>query len=492
MPQLALFVPPATTLPRRPRHVPGPGRPFSLSGGRPARLRGVVATAGRLSPSSLTTPNGLPSARPPPRRILAVGEALLDCFSSSPTTPFDAPTGWAVRPGGAPANVAAAAAALGAPASLLTAVGDDPDGEGLVAALTDAGVDVGGVQVVGGATTRRVYVRPLEGGAGGEGVFAGLNLRGAGGYADERVELRPAEGEAAVGGVVGGRGASAAPPPPPPLAAAVVDNVGWLATGTLCLAAPATAAAVRAAAAAVRAAGGRVLVDVNWRPLFWADWRGPPPRTVVAEYVAAAADVVKLSAEEVEWLLGIPAADAIAAPERVLAALRTACPGNGDAAATAAPSGGVRLVLVTAGAAGAAYALAPPGSDQPAPPVTGRVAGVAAVAVDTTGAGDEFVGAFLAELLAADAVAVAAGGTGGNGGGDGGGDSGGVGGGGGSRGGGGDALDDPAVVDAAVRFATTAAAMVTEGVGAMAPQPGRAAVAARMYTAGLGGAASDC
>ncbi|KAK1859569.1 hypothetical protein I4F81_002164 [Pyropia yezoensis] len=491
MPSSALFVPPTTALTRRPRRVPRPSRPSSLSGYATTRLRGVVATAGRPSPSPSTPPPGPPSASPLPRRILAVGEVLLDCFSSSPTTPFDAPTGWTVRPGGAPANVAAAAAALGAPASLLTAVGDDPDGEKLIAALTDAGVDVGGVQVVGGATTRRVYVRPLEGGAGGEGVFAGLNPRGVGGYADEQVELQAAEEVSAVEGKVAEGGLSATPPPPSPLAATVVENVGWLATGTLCLATPTTAAAVRAAAAAVHAAGGRVLVDVNWRPLFWADWCGPSPRTVVTEYVAAAADVVKLSAEEVEWLLDIPAADAVAAPERVLAALRAAQPRDGDAAAAAAArSAGVRLVLVTAGAAGAAYALGPSGSGRPAPPVTGRVAGVAAAAVDTTGAGDEFVGAFLAELLAADAAAVAAAGKSGSGGGDRGGGSGGNAG--GDGGGGGDALDNPAVVDAAVRFATTAAAMVTEGVGAMAPQPGRAAVAARMVTAGVGEAASEC
>ncbi|GAB0491464.1 hypothetical protein MMPV_002718 [Pyropia vietnamensis] len=482
MPPSALFVLPVAALPRRSCRVPGPRRPSSLPSGRPPYLRGVVATVNGSSPSPRTPPPGHSAGSSSPRRILAIGEVLLDCFSSSPSTPFDAPTGWAVRPGGAPANVAAAAAALGASASLLTAVGDDPDGEGLVTALAAAGVDVSSVQVVGGATTRRVYVRPLEGGAGGEGVFAGLNPRGAGGYADERVELWPAEEAAVVGGGRSGGGASASSPPQPPphFAGAVLDNVGWLATGTLCLAAPATAAAVRAAAAAVRAAGGRVLVDVNWRPLFWADWRGSPPQAVVAEYVAAAADAVKLSAEEAEWLLGISAADAVAEPGRVLAALRAiGARGGGGGTVAATSSSGVRLVLITAGAAGAAYALAPPdGGDRLASPVTGRVDGVAAAAIDTTGAGDEFVGAFLAELLAADAVATADGGTGSSGGGGG--------------GGGYDALDDAAVVDAAVRFATTAAAMVTEGVGAMAPQPKRAAVEARMATAQVERGASDC
>ena len=42
-------------------------------------------------------------------------------------------------------------------------------------------------------------------------------------------------------------------------------------TGTLGLAYPSTRAALITAVAAARAAGCLVLVDVNWRPVFWTD-----------------------------------------------------------------------------------------------------------------------------------------------------------------------------------------------------------------------------
>lgn len=44
-----------------------------------------------------------------------------------------------------------------------------------------------------------------------------------------------------------------------------------LITGTLGLAYPATAAALRAAVAAAKRGDGLVVIDVNWRPVFWED-----------------------------------------------------------------------------------------------------------------------------------------------------------------------------------------------------------------------------
>jgi sugar/nucleoside kinase (ribokinase family) len=54
-----------------------------------------------------------------------------------------------------------------------------------------------------------------------------------------------------------------------------------------------------------------VLIDVNWRPVFWEGVAAP--REVIAPYIARA-DIVKLSEEEAEWLLGIPGADALEHP----------------------------------------------------------------------------------------------------------------------------------------------------------------------------------
>ncbi len=61
----------------------------------------------------------------------------------------------------------------------------------------------------------------------------------------------------------------------------------------------------------------QVLVDINWRPVFWEDPEAAPG--VIKPYVAKA-DIVKLSDEEAEWLFGLPAAEALAHPEKVTAA----------------------------------------------------------------------------------------------------------------------------------------------------------------------------
>lgn len=58
----------------------------------------------------------------------------------------------------------------------------------------------------------------------------------------------------------------------------------------------------------------QVLVDVNWRPVFFSDELAAP--AVIKPYVERA-DIVKVTDEEAEWLWGIPAADALQHPEKV-------------------------------------------------------------------------------------------------------------------------------------------------------------------------------
>ena len=66
-------------------------------------------------------------------------------------------------------------------------------------------------------------------------------------------------------------------------------------------------------------AGAQVVIDVNWRPVFWED--PDHARDAIMPYLEKA-DIVKVSDEEVEWLLGVPAADALFNPEKARARAR--------------------------------------------------------------------------------------------------------------------------------------------------------------------------
>lgn len=57
----------------------------------------------------------------------------------------------------------------------------------------------------------------------------------------------------------------------------------------------------------------QVLVDVNWRPVFWEDVSQAPG--IILPYVGKA-DIVKLSDEEAEWLFGLSASDALQHPDK--------------------------------------------------------------------------------------------------------------------------------------------------------------------------------
>ncbi len=70
-------------------------------------------------------------------------------------------------------------------------------------------------------------------------------------------------------------------------------------TGTLGLAAPKTRAALKAAAAMVKSGGGKLFVDVNWRPVFWPD--EATAKKEMLDFLAMA-DIVKISDADLEFL----------------------------------------------------------------------------------------------------------------------------------------------------------------------------------------------
>lgn len=98
-------------------------------------------------------------------------------------------------------------------------------------------------------------------------------------------------------------------------ACAVLQNSTALVTGTLGLSFPKTAEAMRTAVGYARAGPCSVLVDINWRPVFWESLSHKAV-DIVSEY-AGGADILKLSEEEAQWLYGVNSDDAMHQPEKV-------------------------------------------------------------------------------------------------------------------------------------------------------------------------------
>ncbi|MCX8100541.1 MAG: sugar kinase [Geminicoccaceae bacterium] len=158
----------------------------------------------------------------------------------------------------------------------------------------------------------------------------------------------------------------------------------------------------------VREAGGLVSYDTNHRPRLWP---APRARAIVRE-AARTADILLPGLDDMRALLGLDEPEAIV--DHLLAL-------------------GPRIVALTMGAQGALVAT---------PDRRERLAAHRVAAVDATGAGDAFDGAFLAEYLR---------------------------------------TGDPF---AAGRFANAAAALATTGFGAVAPLPTRARIEAFLAAEG--------
>ena len=65
---------------------------------------------------------------------------------------------------------------------------------------------------------------------------------------------------------------------------------------------------------AARSSGSMVVIDCNWRPMFWPN---PDSAKPVVEEFLAKGDVLKITDEEAEWLYGISSKDALENPGMV-------------------------------------------------------------------------------------------------------------------------------------------------------------------------------
>lgn len=277
--------------------------------------------------------------------LLCLGELLVDMVPEEEGASLESARRYLWAAGGAPANVAVAAARLGTPSAVAAAVGDDPFGRALVAELARAGVDVEGVEHVP-RPTAVAFVALAEGGERGF-MFYGED--------PAHDHLSPERAVAAVGRL------SAAP------------GARCLHFGSVCLAREPARSATAAAIAAARAAGCLVSCDVNLRESFWADLG--EARDVIRRF-ASEADLVKASEEEAAFLAGEGGEPERRFVEGLL-------------------GGRARLVVVSRGARGATAHAGRLTVDASPPAVA---------SVDTTGAGDALTGALLdATLRAPDA-----------------------------------------------------------------------------------------
>jgi fructokinase len=267
-------------------------------------------------------------------KIVCFGEALIDFLAQPAATP-DAPRAFHQFAGGAPANVAVAVARLGGQAQFVGMLGTDMFGDFLLERLGDAGVDTAAIVRTDAARTALAFVQ-LD--ADGERHF---NF-----YRPPAADLLFRDAH---------------------FHEATFTQTAAFHVCSNSLTEAEIAQATLQGMARARAAGAIVSLDLNLRPALWPQDAEPRPRLWNA---LMEADVVKLARNELEYL---------AQP----------MPGGEDAVVQRILEGYARLLVITDGAAAVQWHTREGRGEVPAFRVR---------AVDTTAAGDAFVGGVLFRL----------------------------------------------------------------------------------------------
>lgn len=268
--------------------------------------------------------------------VLCLGEILFDLLADQVGRSLEQVESWTPYPGGAPANVACALVKLGTPAGFIGCVGKDKAGDELVQLLQKVGVDIAGVQRQASAPTRQVYVVRSES---GDRSFAGFVNHDTTEFADTRLQASQ-------------------------LPVQLFEAADFLVLGTLELAYPDSRSAVLRALELAEQYDLKILLDVNWRPVFWPN---PDTARQTIQEIFKHIDFLKVSSEEAEWLFDTT-----------------------DPGAINYRLGSVEGVVVTAGEQGCTYCL----SEN-----EGKLPAFSIPVVDTTGAGDGFAAGFIHQLL---------------------------------------------------------------------------------------------
>ena len=272
-------------------------------------------------------------------KLYSVGELLID-FQSVGTGSLKDTAQFVKNAGGAPANVCVQAVKLGQSAAYLTMVGNDGFGEFLTETLKHEGVDTSYIKSSDKYDTSLAFVSFKDG---GEREFSFYRKAAADLYftADDFSSVNFRRGDV-------------------------------LEFGSVALKTQTAQSAHKYLIEKASAAGALICFDPNLRFNLWED-KAQLKKTVLE--FAAYADVIKVGADELEFITGL----------------------SGEGAVKSMFGGKLGLLLVTDGSKGAKLYLA-----------DGRsyvCGGYKVKAVDTTGAGDSFFGGFIARLMEQNATA---------------------------------------------------------------------------------------
>lgn len=276
-------------------------------------------------------------------KVLAIGEFLIDLIATGNATSLLDVELLAVRPGGAPANVAVALARQGIDAGLCAVVGQDPFGDRLIGVLDDKGVDRTHVRQDPATLTTL--------------ALAWKDARGDGHF---RL-LRQADVQLCVDDIN----------------AAGIDQLDAIVIGSVSMSQQPSRTAIERAVQLACDAGVPVCFDVNIRPTIWSN---RDTAFSVCEPVLKASTLVKLSMDDARFLFGL---DDDPAVDEVISLL-----GRYES----------RFVVVTDGARGAWFSNWD-GQRHTSPKY---IPAFAIEAKEPTGAGDAFVAAIISRLVGND------------------------------------------------------------------------------------------
>ena len=264
--------------------------------------------------------------------LVTIGEILIDLTYSGRDKGVPVYT---ANPGGAPANVAVAAARLGADAAFIGKVGRDYYGDFLRATLTENGVDISGMLVDNDAPTTLAVVSVSET---GERSFSFYRRN----CADTLLSSEEINTE-------------------------LLGNTRFLHFGSVSLTDDPARTATLFAAQKAKELGAVVTYDPNYRANLWNSEEEAVERM---KSVLGFVDILKISDEELPLLTGTD--DPVEGTRQL------------------SDTYGISLILLTLGPDGAFYRR---GEE------TGKAEGFKVKVADTNGAGDTFFGSFLSRMI---------------------------------------------------------------------------------------------
>lgn len=275
--------------------------------------------------------------------VLSIGEVLVDLIATGAATSLLDADLLAVRPGGAPANVAVALARQGVPAALCSVIGCDPFGERLLSVLDANAVDRSRVRQDAAADTTLAFAWKDDR---GDGHFR--LLRGA----DILLNVDDID-------------------------AAGISGVAAIVVGSVSLSARSSAAAIEYAVRSAGEAGIPLCFDVNMRPTIWPDLEAARHACV---RLLPSTTLLKLSLDDARVLLDLDGAGDIAVVFDLLSVH------------------GCRFIVLTDGARGAWFSnRLPDGYSEPV-----HLPAFSIESLEPTGAGDAFMASTISCLIERD------------------------------------------------------------------------------------------